>query len=90
MIKPAPLQNIAGNIILFLMSKLQEAMKAAGLTQEGLARKACVTVATVRNVLKGKHPPRESTRKLIADALGMPEDVLFSSGNIIAGNVEAV
>lgn len=63
-------------------------MQAKGLTQEELARRSHLTVGTIRNVLKAKHPPRAATKKLIAEALGVSEEILFTTANIIADNKE--
>jgi DNA-binding XRE family transcriptional regulator len=51
-------------------NRLRELRQALDVTQEALAERAGVTVATVRAIETGKHPPSLKTALAIKQALG--------------------
>jgi transcriptional regulator with XRE-family HTH domain len=52
-------------------SRLRELRDHASLSQEDLARRARVSRATVADLEAGKRPARPSTRRKLAEALGV-------------------
>jgi transcriptional regulator with XRE-family HTH domain len=52
-------------------SRLRELRDGAALSQEDLAKKANVSRATVAELEAGKRPARPSTRRKLAEALGV-------------------
>jgi transcriptional regulator with XRE-family HTH domain len=52
-------------------SRLRELRDHAALSQEDLARRARVSRATVADLEAGKRPARPSTRRKLAEALGV-------------------
>jgi transcriptional regulator with XRE-family HTH domain len=57
---------------------VQEARLAAGMSREGLADRAGLSLSTVERIETGKTFPRRSTLRVIALALGVDEDQLRS------------
>ena len=50
---------------------------ARGLSQEQLAQRAGVSVATLGRLERGTHRPREATVRVLASALGVSVQALF-------------
>lgn len=59
---------------------LKRLRKASGLTQEGLAEAAGVSVPAVCAYEQGKRTPTDEQRQAMAKALGVPEEVLTDFG----------
>lgn len=57
---------------------LQAARSQRGLSQEALAYRAGICVATLRRVERGLVSPTRGTRRLLADALNLPASQLFA------------
>lgn len=58
-------------------TSVRTAREALGLSREGLAYKAGVSVRTVERWETGQYMPRRATRKVVADVLGLdPLDLL--------------
>lgn len=57
---------------------LQAARSQRGLSQEALAYRAGICVATLRRVERGLVTPTRGTRRLLAIALGLDEQLIFA------------
>ena len=60
-------------------SRLRELRDRAALSQEDLAKKAGVSRGTIADLETGKRPARPSTRRKLAEALGVQPDELTNS-----------
>jgi transcriptional regulator with XRE-family HTH domain len=71
---------------LALKDRLQEARKAAGLTQSGLATTTGLNVSVIQHIEQGAVPnPRVGTVRRLAKALGVTIDALMVEGDEQAG-----
>jgi transcriptional regulator with XRE-family HTH domain len=69
-----------------IKDRLKELRKAAGLTQQGLAMKAGLSISAVVQIELGKIPdPRVSTLRSLARALGVTLDALAGEEEDEAG-----
>jgi transcriptional regulator with XRE-family HTH domain len=59
--------------------RLRELRERAALSQEDLAKKAGVARATIADLEANKRPARPSTRRKLAEALGVEPAVLMDS-----------
>jgi transcriptional regulator with XRE-family HTH domain len=59
-------------------SNVERVLEQQGRTIAWLARKAGVSVAYAWRMLRGERPLTSEFRAATADALGVPEDILFS------------
>lgn len=59
------------------VNRIAELRRLAGLTQEGLARKANMSVSTIQKLESGQFRPRLDTALQIARALRVSVDDLF-------------
>jgi transcriptional regulator with XRE-family HTH domain len=59
--------------------RLRELRERAALSQEDLARKSGVSRATIADLEADKRPARPSTRRKLAEALGVEPAVLMDS-----------
>ena len=58
------------------MATLREVREKMALSQADLGRAAGVRAATITDIETGKRPPRPSTRRKLAKALGIrPQDI---------------
>ncbi len=55
-----------------LAMKLKQLRKKRGITQEGLARKANISLGYVARLEIGRHDPKISTLRKLSRALGVP------------------
>ena len=64
-----------------LSTRIRDARKAVGLSPEGLAFKAGVSLKTVERIETGAAVPRRATLRVIVDALDLdPADFDFYNG----------
>lgn len=63
-----------------LQHAVREARLAAGMSREGLAFKAGVSLKTIERVESGRGIPRRATLKVIADVLGLDAGDLSTTG----------
>ena len=68
---PYPAQNNCTGGWMQKTSRLREWRDHAALSQEDLARRARVSRATIADLEAGKRPARPSTRRKLAEALGV-------------------
>jgi transcriptional regulator with XRE-family HTH domain len=61
--------------------RLRELRERAALSQEDLAKKAGVARATIADLEANKRPARPSTRRKLAEALGVEPAELMDSEN---------
>jgi transcriptional regulator with XRE-family HTH domain len=61
------------------MTRLRELRDEAALSQEDLARKSGVSRGTIADLEAGKRPARPSTRRKLAEALGVQPAELSNS-----------
>jgi transcriptional regulator with XRE-family HTH domain len=59
--------------------RLRELRERVALSQEGLAKKSGVSRATIADLEAGKRPARPSTRRKLAEALGVEPAELMDS-----------
>jgi transcriptional regulator with XRE-family HTH domain len=60
---------------------LREIRESKGLSQDDLARLSGVAKSTIVDLELGRRKPRPSTRRKLAQALGVrPEEIIFGSG----------
>jgi len=65
-----------------MAKRLRELREAKGLSQDDLARLSGVARATIQSAELGRRKPRPSTRRRLAQALGVrPEDILFEQAS---------
>jgi ribosome-binding protein aMBF1 (putative translation factor) len=60
-------------------SPVRAAREAAGLSPEGLAYKAGLSLRTVERIEGGQVTPRRATIRVIADVLGVEADSLMAA-----------
>jgi DNA-binding XRE family transcriptional regulator len=61
-------------------SPLQTIRETAGMSREGLADRAGVSVKTIERIEGGHTMPRRATKRVLALALGCrPEDISFTA-----------
>ena len=69
-------------------SRLKEARKKAGMTQDQLASKCEVATITIRQYESGKREPKYETLSKIAAALGIPASSLLGIGFKIRDKIQ--
>jgi transcriptional regulator with XRE-family HTH domain len=69
----------AGGWVLLKTPRLRELRERVALSQEGLAKKSGVSRATIADLEAGKRPARPSTRRKLAEALGVEPAELMDS-----------
>jgi transcriptional regulator with XRE-family HTH domain len=67
--------------VVYVGDKLRRLRDARALTQEELADKAGITVAALSRIERNSAEPRPTTRRKLADALGVQPEELVKVGD---------
>lgn len=81
-------------MILLSMDKTREfletEMKARGWKQADLARASKLDSAVISNIINGRRKMGEETGRAIADAFGLPPEIVFRAGGLLPDVPEEV
>lgn len=66
------------------VSALENTRRARGLSREGLAAEAGVSLRTVERIEGGDVTPHRATARVLAAVLGTTADVLFPDDQVVA------
>jgi DNA-binding XRE family transcriptional regulator len=74
-------EALKSNDAIHMLDRVVAERQKLGLSQAGLGRKAGINQSTMNLLERGRRPLYPGYRKKIAEALGLPEEILFDSGN---------